>query len=559
MPSTPQVGAEIKTTITRNMKNVLFLFVILCSYLFCACSEENITDRLPDLPTTPIAIVYENDVHCSVDGYPMLVSLRNQCLSGTGYVSVVSCGDFASGGLVGAISKGERIVDIMNYVGYDVITLGNHELDYGMQQMFDLTEALDVPVVCANLKNVQSDTYPYPAYHIIRYGEVDVAYIGFTTTTSGTVTSLSDEQGNQLYSFMRDDFYENAQYFIDEARRNGADYVIALSHLGDSEKTGGHPNSKSLIFNTTGLDAVIDGHDHHVIEEIFVNDKVGKPVLLTSSGSNFQYIGQLTINTDGKISSELVSITNNEVPADEATQQFINQLKDEISNHGNFVIGHSEVGLTINDVEGKRIVRTQETNLGDFCADAFRSFTDADIALVNGGAIRTSIKEGDILFNDLYNVMPFGDMIATGTLTGQQLLDVLEFSVSSLPSESGAFMQVSGLKFEVNPSIQSPVVKDPETAMYSHVGEGVRRVSNVEVLDKQSGEYMAVDLSRTYTMATLDYLILEKGGSAIFSHVKSDDIYWGADIEILRHYLESNLGGCIGNEYGKPQGRIVFK
>ena len=536
------------------------LSLAVYSLIFCACSDE-INDKIqqPDLPTQPIVVLYDNDVHCSIDGYPMLVSLRNEWLSGTEYVSTVSCGDFASGGLAGAISKGERIVEIMNNVGYDVVALGNHELDYGMEQMFNITEALYAPVVCANLKNVQTDTYPYPAYKMISYGEVDVAYIGFTTTTSGTVTSLSDEQGNPLYSFMRENFYQNAQYYIDEARQNGADYVIALAHLGDSEKTGNHPNSTGLINNTIGLDAVIDGHDHHVIEERFVDDKEGKPVLLTSSGTNFKYVGQLTINTDGTMQSALIDIVSGDVSADSNTEQFVNRLKEEISSQGNFVIGHSDVDLTIYDADGKRIVRTQESNLGDFCADAFRIFTDADIALVNGGAIRTKVNSGNILFNDLYNVMPFGDMIATGTLTGQQLLDILEFSVSSLPAESGAFMQVSGLRFEVNPNIPSPVVKDSETSLYSYVGEGARRVSNVEILNRQSGEYKEVELSRQYTMATLDYLILEKGGSGIFNQVKPCSDYWGADIEILRHYLESHLNGNIGFEYNEPQGRIIFK
>lgn len=543
-----------------NIKNVLILSLVVCSCIFCACSDENPGQvRLPDLPTQPIIVLYDNDVHCSIDGYPMLVSYRDDCLSGTDYVSTVSCGDFASGGLVGAISKGERIVEIMNYVGYDVVVLGNHELDYGMEQMFNITEALDAPVVCANFKNIQTDTYPYPAYHMVSYGKVDVAYVGFTTTTSGTITSLSDEQGNPLYSFMREDFYQNAQKIIDEVRQNGADYVIALAHLGDSEKSGGHSSSTNLIINTSGLDAVIDGHDHHVIEERFVNNKDGKPVLLTSSGTNFQYIGQLTINTDGTIHSSLTDIVNGKIPADNKAQEFINRLKENIGSQGNFVIGNSEVDLTIYDADGTRIVRNQESNLGDFCADALRVFTGADIALINGGGIRTNINRGNILFNDLYNVMPFGDMIATGSITGQQLLDVLEFSVSSLPAESGSFMQVSGLRFEVNPSIPSPVVKDSETSLFSYVGEGYRRVSNVEVLDKQSGEYKEIELSHQYIMATLDYLILEQGGSGIFNQVKPISTYWGADIEILRHYLECSLGGCVGVEYSEPQGRIMFK
>jgi 2',3'-cyclic-nucleotide 2'-phosphodiesterase (5'-nucleotidase family) len=149
-------------------------------------------------------------------------------------------------------------------------------------------------------------------------------------------------------------------------------------------------------------------------------------------------------------------------------------------------------------------------------------------------------------------------MIATGTLTGQQLLDVLEFSVSSMPAESGSFMQVSGLRFEVDPAIPSPVVKDQETSLYSYVEEAPRRVSNVEVLDKESGEYKAVEPDRRYTVATLDYLILEQGGSGILSCVKPDPAYWGADIEILRHYLESGLGKIVGPEYGEPQGRIII-
>ena len=538
-----------------KIKDFLASFLVLISLSFVACNEDNIGNTTPDLPTTPIVILYENDVHCAVDGYPLLVSVRKECQNTTDYVSTISCGDFASGGLVGAISKGEQIVKIMNHVGYDAVVLGNHEFDYGMPQMFNITDSLDAPVLCANLKNIQTDEFPYPAYHIVSYGDVDIAYIGFTTTTSGTVTSLSDEQGNPLYSLMREDFYLNAQQFIDEARGKGADFVIALAHLGDSQK-GTHPNSTGLIANTTGLDAVIDGHDHHVIEEQFINDKGGKPVLLASSGTNFRYVGKLTIDTNGEIRSTLVS--TDDIAADNETKQFVDRVKEEVEGLGNFVIGHSEVDLMIYDENGKRIVRKQETNIGDFCADAFRSVTGADIALVNGGGIRKDIKKGEVLFNDLYNVMPFGDMIATGTLTGQQLLDVLEYAVSYLPNEAGVFMQVSGLRYKLNPEIPSPVVMDAETEMFSHIEDGARRVSEVEILDKESGEYKDVELLRKYTMATLDYLILELGGSGIFKDVEPDPTYWGAEIEILHSYLENNLGGTIGSEYSSPQGRIIY-
>ena len=544
-----------------KIKYLLKVFFFVLSMLFIACNEENeenAGNTTPDLPAKPIVILYENDVHCAIDGYPFLVSMRKEYQTTTNYVSTVSCGDFASGGLVGAVSKGEQIVRIMNHVGYDAVVLGNHELDYGIAQMFSITDSLNAPVLCANLKNVQTEEFPYPAYHIVRYDDVDVAYIGFTTTTSGTVTSLSDAQGNVLYSFMREEFYINAQHFIDEARSKGADYVIALSHLGDSQSDGMHPASTSLIANTTGLDAVIDGHDHHIIEEMFINDKEGNPVLLTSSGTNFQYIGKLTIDTNGKVRSALVSTSDSGIVPDSQTEQFVKDVEEEVKSQGNFAIGNSDVDLTIYDENGKRIVRKQETNIGDFCADAFRTFTGADIALVNGGGIRKDIKKGEIVFNDLYNVMPFGDMIATGSLTGQQLTDALEYAVSYLPDEAGVFMQVSGLRFKINPNVPSPAVMDSVTQMFSHVENGERRVSDVEILDKETGEYKDVDKSHIYTMATLDYLILELGGSGIFKDVKPNPTYWGADIEILRSYLENNLGGTIDAEYSEPQGRIIY-
>ena len=291
---------------------------------------------------------------------------------------------------------------------------------------------------------------------------------------------------------------------------------------------------------------------------MFINDKGGNPVLLTSSGTNFQYIGKLTIDTNGKVRSALVSTNDSGIVPDSQTEQFVKDVEEEVKSQGNFAIGNSDVDLTIYDENGKRIVRKQETNIGDFCADAFRTFTGADIALVNGGGIRKDIKKGEIVFNDLYNVMPFGDMIATGSLTGQQLTDALEYAVSYLPDEAGVFMQVSGLRFKINPNVPSPAVMDSVTQMFSHVENGERRVSDVEILDKETGEYKDVDKSHIYTMATLDYLILELGGSGIFKDVKPNPTYWGADIEILRSYLENNLGGTIDAEYSEPQGRIIY-
>ena len=485
----------------------------------------------------PISILYDNDVHCAVDGYAKLVALRDLVSDTTDFVTTVSCGDFASGGVIASVSDGELIIDIMNKVGYDVVALGNHELDYGMKQFFAFSESLDAEVVCANLKNVQTDEFPFPAYHIISYGDIDVAFIGFTTPSSGTVMSLSDGDGNPLYSFMREDFYSNAQSFIDEARDNGAEYVVALTHLGDSRQIGNIPNSISLITETTGLDAVIDGHDHHVIEERWVNDKDNEAVLLTSSGFAFENVGLLTINPDVGLSSRLVNIKSDTTLVDAATQHFVDSIKMGVEQSGCKVVGFLDKDLDVCDESGKRLVRKQQTELGAFCADAFRLFTGADVALINGGGIRAGLKKGEVTINDILAVMPFGNLACTATMTGQQLLDVMEFSVSMLPYESGAFLQVSGMSCEVDASVPTPVALDKEN-LFSHVGDGKRRISDLKIMNSKAGEYESVELEKTYTIASFDYLITEMGCSGILRYAQKNDKYWGTDLEVMKSYLK---------------------
>lgn len=525
-------------------------------FLLLSCNRNNVNGEDGEYPDSQIVILYDNDVHCAVDGYAKLVAQRDAQLKKTNYVTTVSCGDFVSGGVIGAVSEGDYIVDIMNEVKYDVVALGNHEFDFGIEQMFNIVNNIDANVLCANLINVQTNQYPLPAYHIINYGDIDVAYIGLTTTSSSTPVNLADENGNPLYSFMRGEFYENAQNFIDEARAEGAEYVIALAHLGDSEHVGGHPSSTNLIANTTGIDAVIDGHDHHVIEERFVMNKEGKNVLLTSSGNAFQYVGRLSINTDGSISSSLIDISSPTVPVDAEVQQFVDAIVEDVEMAGQKLIGSSEVYLTVNDAEGNFAVRSEETNIGNFCADAFRVFTNTDVAVINGGGIRADINAGDVTFNDILSVMPFGNTAHTATISGQQLMDVLEFSVSNLPETSGGFLQVSGMKFDVNPNIPSPVVMDAENDLFSHVGEGERRVSNLKILDVESDTYQDVDLNHTYTIASFDYLVLELGDSGILRYVEPIDTYFGTDLETLMFFIEETLGGVIGSEYADVEGRI---
>ena len=534
------------------------IFILSVLILSCLIGYGIIVEsREVDTPDHPIVIVFENDVHCAVDGYAKLVALREQQRDMTPYVTTVSSGDFVQGDVVGSLSKGENIVAIMNEVGYDVVTLGNHEFDFGISQLLKLKDSLDASVVSTNFCDFRTGRFVFQPYHIIRYGEVDIAFMGFTTTTTGTLVAsrtFLDEDGRIAYGFSRPTFYEKAQHQIDQALKDGADYVVVLSHLGDSDR-GEHPSSVSLIARTTGIDAVLDGHDHCVLPDSLVKNLKGEPVLLASTGLKFQNIGLLTLSTEGKFTSRLVPSA--EVEASEETQAFVEAVKEKTLKEGERVIGMNEQVLSPDDALGNRLVRHRETNIGNFCADAFREVLNVDVALINGGGIRADLPQGKITYNHLLSVFPFNNKACTATMTGQQLVDALEFSVSSLPLEDGSFMQVSGVKFVVDTTVPTPIKID-EHHLFAGVGEGKRRVSQVQIWDKASRQYLPIDLNRTYTLASCDYQIKNLGCAGIFRHATLLEDHLPQDVEVLATYIRQVLGGQIGRTYQSTEGRITI-
>lgn len=535
------------------------LLAFFATVSFTACSDEDspsLSDE-PDRPNKPIVVIYDNDVHCAVDGYAKLAGVRNNMRKETPHVATVSVGDFIQGGVVGTISGGTAIVDIMNHVGYDAVTLGNHEFDFGMAQMFTLTRQLDADVVSANFRSTIDENLPFKPYVIKRYGNVDIAYLGLTTPTTlitGGQKTFADENGKLIYSFCNDNFYENAQRHINEARNEGADYVIVLSHLGDVG-WGGFPSSVSLIRNTTGIDAVLDGHEHTVIADSTVYDNTGKAVLLSSTGSGFNNVGVLTLSTSGQFSSRLVPV-DEECPVDKEVQAYVEQVKEETMAQGERIIGTSEVTMVIRDENGVRIARKGETPIGNFCADALRNVLGAEIAFVNGGTIRSDIRQGEVSYNTLLSVFPYNNSVCTATMTGKQIMDALEVSVHLYPKENGGFLQVSGLKFKVDPSVPTSVVID-DNELFSHV-EGSRRVFDVQVLDNASGQYVPIDPERTYTIASSSFLIENHGDYGVLRYATVKDRNLGQDVDMLAIYLSQTLGGEIGTSYGQTEGRIVF-
>lgn len=505
-----------------------------------------------------IVILYENDAHCAIDGYAKLSAMKQElALSGV-HAGVVSVGDFIQGSSMGSISQGEYVVNIMNMVGYDAVGLGNHEFDYKIPRLLELTNLMNTKPVCCNFQKMGEADPVFAPYTIVTYGDVDIAYIGIVTPetlSSSSPAQFKDANGEYIYTFHPTDLTETVQLSIDKAEAEGAEYIIALSHLG-TENVYEQWSAQTLVKNTEGLDVVLDGHSHSVLEEMKVADKKGDEVLITSTGIKFANIGKLTIEADGDITSELIETASYE-KTDDAINAYIKQINEEYAQLGNRVIGESKVDLMTVDENGKRMIRHQEMNIGDFCADAFREVTGADIGMMNGGGIRADLTKGDVTFNDILNVFPWNNTVCVAEVTGQQIIDLLEMGVRYYPIEDGNFQQVSGIRFRLDDTIPTSVKVDANEVFISV--EGARRVKNVEVLDRETGTYKPIDLEKVYTLASHNFLLCDQGGGA--SMLKDAKVIVNdgmLDVELLEIYITEQLGGVIGEEYQTSQNRIII-
>ena len=508
-----------------------------------------------------IVILYENDVHCEIEGYSKLSAMKKELQETYAHVGVVSGGDYIQGNSIGVISHGEYIVEVMNLVGYDAVTLGNHEFDYRIDRLNELVAMMDTKPVSCNFREVGADESYYDPYTIITYGDVKIAYIGITTPTTVTTAApaqFKDENGNFIYTFNNNNLYEVVQANIDAAKAEGADYIIALSHIGYAEDAvyGDLADIETLIANTDGFDIVLDAHSHSVIENMQVVDKGGNTVTLSSTGTKFEYVGKLTISGDGNITTELVKLADY-TKTDPVVDAHIAQIYSEYGELAERKVADSEVDLLFKDAEGNRLVRVSETNLGDFCADAFRYAVDADIGYLNGGGCRTDIPAGDVTFSDLLNVLPFNNTIVLAEISGQTIKDMMEMAMRIWPEENGSFPHLSGLTFSVNTSITSSVVIDENEEFVTVAGE--YRVYDLKVFNKESGEYEPLDLDATYTIAASNFFLLEYGsGMKMLESIKVLQNDGMLDVEALERYITEQLGGVIGQQYAEVGVNITF-
>lgn len=487
-----------------------------------------------------IVILYENDVHCEIEGYSVISAMKKELKEEYAYVGVVTSGDFLQGGSLGSISKGEYIVRLMNLVGYDAIALGNHEFDYGLDRIYELADMLDTKPLCANFKKL-GEGECFAPYSIVSYGDVKIAYIGIVTPTTPDTTSFPseflDENKKLIYTFSKDDLAQVVQENISRARAEGADYVIALSHVGDDEN---EYNTIDIVAETIGLDVVLDAHSHSVIESNILIDKAGNEVLHTSTGTKFANIGKLIITEDG-ITSELISLEEY-TKTDPVVDECIEQIMAEYSEVGNKKVADCGFDLITHDPDGNRIIRMSETNLGNLISDALRNVLGADIAYFNGGAIRSDVKSGEITFNDLLNVLPFNNTGVVVRVSGKTVLEMLETAVAKWPLENANFPHVSGMTFSVNT-----------------LGEENNRVYNVKIANSESGKYEALDPEKMYTVASSSFILIECGdGMSMFEGAEIVSDTGILDIEVLENYIIDELGGDFGERYKETDHRITF-
>ena len=529
------------------------LSLIICAYMILCCFGGVVFAK----DTETIVILYENDVHCAVEGYSKLAAMKNELKTNYEHVGVVSSGDFIQGGTLGSASTGEYIVNLMNLVGYDAIGLGNHEFDYCISRLDELYELSETKFISCNFAKMGEEKTYFEPYSMVSYGDVDIAYIGIITPETVTMarpSQFNDENGELIYTFNETRLYEVVQKSIDEAKKDGADYVIALSHIGYDE-SGSLNDVTDVIENTDGLDVVLDGHSHSVIEEKNIKDKNGDDVLLTSTGTGFKHIGKLTITND-TFDAELIK-TETYTKTDANVDSYLEEIKESYAEIGNRKIGESKVDLITNDENGNRLVRRAETNLGNFCSDALRIVMNADVSFVNGGGMRAPIKTGDVTFNDLISVYPFNNRIVTAEITGQVLLDMLEMGMMPYPEECGAFPHMSGMTCSVDKSIPSSVKLDDQGFFVSVDGD--YRVYDVKVLNKESGLYEKLELDKKYVITASDYYILDLGsGLSMFKDanvLKNEGVL---DVDIMEMYITENLNGVIGEEYKDVVNRITF-
>jgi len=566
------------------VKKFIFIFILLevCSSIkinkinefFNKIEIRTLKQESEEL-SEDIIIIHTNDVHCGLNdsiGYDGLMLYKKELQTKYKYVLTVDAGDHIQGGAIGLLSKGLDIIKLMNDIKYDVVALGNHEFDYGLNELNKCNETLKTGYISANFCFRKNKTTIFPPYKIINLGNQKIGFIGITTPQTLSKTYLHnivDDEGKMIYDFLTEnegkELYYAIQKYIDEIRKE-VDYIIILSHLGNEGDALEQYTSTSLLSHINGIDAMIDGHTHKVYNTTS-KDKDGKDIPLVQTGTKLTHLGILKITKDGIISEMLSEIPkpeniNYQSIYRDKKLRFIDQEMNTLINNTfnshydelNKKIGYTNFDLKINiDNSGdssKQISRSEESTLCDLAADAIRYIGDGDICMINAGSVRADLMKGDITFKNILDVLPFSADIIIKEVLGQDILDALEFGMKDLPGKTSRFPQVSGISFKVNTSIKSTVIIDDEE-MFVKV-EGDRRVYDVMVGKEK------LDIKKKYRLSFDNYIGNGGDGFSMFKKYEEISNVLKTDNEALIIYIKDELKGKIPDIYQKTQGRIII-
>ena len=502
-----------------------------------------------------VTILYTNDVHTYIDKqapeltYAAIAALKQSYQNAGKKVLLVDAGDHVQGTAYGSMDQGASIIELMNAAGYDAATPGNHEFDYGMDRAKELMRDADFPYLSCNWVDLRTNLRVLPEIKVFVRGGVRIAFVGITTPETFTKSTpayfMNKAQTKYIYDILGGEdgqkLYSAVQKAVDKAKCL-ADVVIGLGHLG-VDPSSSPWTSEEVIAHTTGCDAFIDGHSHTVRENKQVADASGRLVTLTQTGSYFANVGEMTIAPDGTISTRLVSTYDQEDPAVAAEQAAWVSSVDEMLGEK---IDVADTKFYITDpATGKRRIRSGETNLGDFVADGIYTYFNeveqlhCDIAIMNGGGIRSDEDAGYWTFKTCKQVSPFGNVACLMSVTGKQIQDALEFAARFAGEggkENGGFLQVAGATYEIHTDIPNTVQTD-EKNVWIGSATGTPRVQNVKIYDKASGSYLPLDPGATYALAGMNYTLRNLGdGFAMFDGAELIKDYVSEDYLVMSTY-----------------------
>ena len=540
----------------RKFLSVLLAMAMVFSLsMTCFATEDTAATKEPEIMTEEATmagktvILHTNDVHGAVNGYACIAALKADYEAKGAEVILVDAGDFSQGTTYVSVTKGADAVTMMNAAGYDVVTLGNHEFDYGYAQLKENMSKAKFKVVCADVFNENGTPIFDANYTYTTKSGVKVGFFGMETPETQTKANPALIKG---LTFATDDAFTKAA--ADQvAALKDADVVICLAHLGIDAESAPY-RSTDLYAAVKGIDFIIDGHSHTVMTK----GEKGEPI--QSTGTAFANIGVIVIdNATKKIESNSLFEIKEDTAKDATVAAAAKTIVDRVDAEYDVVFAKSEV--TLNGAKAPNGNRDSETNNGDLITDAMiwkvmqnkEGLTvDADhvVAITNGGGIRAAIKPGDVTKKDINTVLPFGNTVAVIYVTGAELLEALEASTYSLPI--GGFPQVAGINF----TLSTAVAYDANAETYpASTYYGPKSINRVVINSINGKEFKADD---TYAVVTNNFVA--DGGDTYYAFAAATAKFdTGIPLdEAVMEYVTKELKGVIGTQYAAPQGRILL-